>query len=345
MWHNGFRVAPSRWHTALAVTLAAPINDLFGLLQHLIHGRRIRQTPLAGPPLFVLGHWRSGTTLMHEYLQLDDRFASPTTYQCFAPWHFLLTQGLMERYGNFLLPDKRPMDNMKVGWSLPQEDEFALMVLGAPTPYYRIAFPKHPVPYMDSLGSATFAPRDLERWKKTIDWFFRALTYHNPKPLVIKSPPHTGRLRILAEMYPEAKFIHMVRDPRKLYPSTLKLWRNLNEIQSLQVGEDEERLHRFVIESLHRMYDSFEIDRRSLGEDRLIDVRYEDLAQDPVATLERVYSQLSLGDPGAMLAKASDKRAENRDYQTNQHRIDDRVEQVVLREWDQYAQRYGYARG
>jgi omega-hydroxy-beta-dihydromenaquinone-9 sulfotransferase len=327
---------------AAALLFFTPINDLLALTQHLIHGRAIRRTKLAGPPVFILGHWRSGTTMMHELLQLDDRFASPNTYQCFAPWHFLLTERLICRFGNFLLPDKRPMDNMKVGWSLPQEDEFALMVLGAPTPYYRVAFPRHPVPHMDSLGSQSFKPRDLERWKKDIDWFFRALTYHTGKPLIIKSPPHTGRLGILAEMYPDAKFIHMVRDPRKLYPSTKKMWRALGEVQSLQKGDDEENLHRYVIDCLHRMYDSFEIDRRSLPSNRIIDIRYEELVKQPAETVESIYQQLELGDAKSLGARIRERQASDVDYQVNQHQTNDELEKIVQRDWADYLRRYGY---
>ncbi len=334
---NGFRVSLSRVHMAAALVFFTPINDLLAVAQHLLHGRAIRRTKLAGPPVFIVGHWRSGTTLMHELLQLDDRFASPNTLQCFAPWHFLLTERLMRRFGNFLLPDKRPMDNMKVGWSLPQEDEFALMVLGAPTPYYRVAFPRCPVPHMDSLGSQSFKSRDLERWKKDIDWFFRALTYHTGKPLIIKSPPHTGRLGILAEMYPDARFIHMVRDPRKLYPSTKKMWRALDEVQSFQTVEDEEALHRYVIDCLHRMYDSFEIDRRSLPSNRIVDIRYEELVKQPVKTIESIYQQLEMGDAKTVVARMHERQASNNDYQVNQHQTNDELEKIVQRDWADYS--------
>jgi hypothetical protein len=327
---------------AVAIVLFTPINDLLALGQHLIHGRAIRRTKLAGPPIFILGHWRSGTTLMHELLQLDNRFVSPNTYQCFAPWHFLLTEGIIQRFGNFLLPDKRPMDNMKVGWSLPQEDEFALMILGAPTPYYRVAFPKRPAPYMDSLGSQSFLPEHLQAWKKDIDWFFRALTYHTGKPLIIKSPPHTGRLGILAQMYPDAKFIHMVRDPRKLFPSTKKLWKALSEVQSLQSGEDEELLNRFVIDCQHRMYDSFEIDRQSLPSNRIIDIRYENLVAQPIETIKTIYQHLELGDSDAVIARIQERQAADNDYQVNQHQTSPELEKVVQQEWSDYSRRYGY---
>jgi len=311
-------------------------------IQHVVHGRAIRRTKLAGPPIFVLGHWRSGTTLMHEFLHLDDQFTSPSTYQCFAPWHFLLTETLMNRFGNFLLPKKRPMDNMKVGWQLPQEDEFALLVLGAPTPYFRVAFPNNPVPHLDSLGSKTFDSENLEHWRQSIDWFFRALSYHNPKPLIIKSPPHTGRLGVLAEMYPEAKFIHMIRDPRKLYPSTMKLWKVLDEVQALQSSTDANLLHRFVISSLHRMYDSFEMDRQTIGDNRIIDVRYEDLVAQPIETLKNIYTQFQIGDFASIADKIAERQNTEKDYRTNQLAMDAETEKMVLHEWHDYAKRYGY---
>lgn len=342
MFRNRFRVTPSRLHRAIALAFFTPANDVLALCQEAIHGRAIRNTELAGPPVFVLGHWRSGTTLMHELLHLDERFASPNTYECFAPWHFLLTEPLILRFGNFLLPDKRPMDNMKAGWDCPQEDEFALMVLGAPTPYFWIAFPEHVVPHMDSLGSRSFAAKDLKRWKRLIDWFFRALTYHTGKPLIIKSPPHTGRLGVLAEMYPNAKFIHMVRDPRKLHPSTLKLWRSLSDTQAFQSHNNEDVLHRFVVDAAHRMYDSFELDRQQLASNQIIDVHYEALVENPVETVRTIYSHLGLGDADQVLQKIAARREADKDYQTNQHDVDPELEKIIQRDWHDYAKRYGY---
>jgi omega-hydroxy-beta-dihydromenaquinone-9 sulfotransferase len=342
---NRFRLSFSKLHIAAGVTLTTPFNDLLSLVQEVVFGRAIRNTSLVDDPIFVLGHWRSGTTLMHELLRLDDRFASPGTYQCFAPWHFLITEKLMAKFGGFLLPELRPMDNMRVNWLSPQEDEFALLALGAATPYERIAFPRHGIPHQDSLASSTFDPNKLAVWKKKIDWFFQAVTYREGKQLIIKSPPHTGRLRILAEMYPNAKFIHMIRDPRKLYPSTVRLWRSLDEVQSLQAGHNEEELHRFVVESLNRMYDSFEIDRKSIPADRIIDIHYENLVASPVETLRTIYSHFRLTEFDSIAGKVLERQQNEKDYQTNQHKIDERVEQIIVNDWHAYAKRYGYLSG
>ena len=85
---------------------------------------------MKAPPIFILGHWRTGTTLLHEFMIRDERFGYPTTYECMDPNHFLLTEGLFTRWLNFLVPTHRPMDNMKAGFDRPQEDEFALCMLG-----------------------------------------------------------------------------------------------------------------------------------------------------------------------------------------------------------------------
>jgi hypothetical protein len=320
-----------------------PFSDLMCLTQHCLYGRAIAKTELAGPPLFVLGHWRSGTTLLHELLNLDSRYASPTTFECFAPHHFLLTEKWVTKYGNWLIPNKRPMDNMEAGWALPQEDEFALMNLGAPTPYLRILFPCEEFPYQNTLTSDGFEKDEEERWKFLLDWFLRALTYKSQRPLILKSPPHTGRLGLLKTMYPHAKFVHIVRDPRSLFPSTMKLWRSLDHVQAIQVGEYESRLREFVLRSLISMYESFESERKSIPSNQLIDVRYEELVADPVGVVQRIYQQLELTDFESIAPLLSERKQKERAYKTNQFTVGDSENADVLNAWKSYATNYGYA--
>lgn len=339
---NRFNFSWSRLHLALGVSCFMPASDCMALSQHLLYGRAIAATKLAGPPLFVLGHWRSGTTLLHEMLALDSRYASPTTYECFAPAHFLLTESLVTRFGGWLLPAKRPMDNMKAGWTLPQEDEFALMNLGAPTPYLRMLFPCNDIPFENTLESNGFSDIELARWKFLMDWFLKAVTYRSGKPLVLKSPPHTGRLGLLKAMYPDAKFVHIVRDPRKLFPSTLKLWRSLDTVQGLQVGENEPRLRKFVFDSLRSMYRSFEEDRKSLSAEQLVEVKYEDLIRDPVEVVRGVYSGLCLPGFDLIEPQIQTKMLKEKEYKTNRFEKDAQEEKTILHEWHEYAVKYGY---
>lgn len=78
---NRFAVHWSRWHYAVLYTFVSVINSILGLLQKLVFGKRVAETAIADPPIFIIGHWRTGTTLLHELLVLDDRYVGPTGYQ------------------------------------------------------------------------------------------------------------------------------------------------------------------------------------------------------------------------------------------------------------------------
>ena len=88
---NRFAVAPSRVPMAIIVTLVSLMNSLFWLVQSALYGRKIAATEVQEDPIFVIGHWRSGTTLLHELLILDPRHTYPDTFACFAPSHFLVS--------------------------------------------------------------------------------------------------------------------------------------------------------------------------------------------------------------------------------------------------------------
>jgi hypothetical protein len=197
------------------------------------YGRRIARTPIQQPPLFILGHWRTGTTLLHELLILDPRHTFPTTYECLEPNHFLLTERLFTRWLTFLMPSRRPMDNMAAGWDRPQEDEFALCMMGQPSPYLTVAFPNQPPAFPEYLDLTGVPPRALASWKRAFYGFLQRLTFKDPRRLVLKSPPHTARIEVLLELFPEARFVHIVRDPVVVFPSTVNLWKSLRDFPSL----------------------------------------------------------------------------------------------------------------
>ena len=66
---------------------------------------------------------------MHDLFSEDPNLAFPTTYECFVPHHFLLTEGTLDRLAKGLLPKRRPQDDVPVGFDRPQEEEFAMLML------------------------------------------------------------------------------------------------------------------------------------------------------------------------------------------------------------------------
>jgi len=290
--------------------------------------------------VFIVGHWRSGTTLLHELLAQDPRHAYPTNYQCFAPHHFLLTEWWCKRIFGFLLPKQRPMDNMAVGWDRPQEDEFALCALGVPSPYWALGFFNRPQcpEYLDVEGLPAGA---LHRWKRAVAHLVKLMTYRYGKRLIFKSPTHTARLGVLSEMFPRARFIHIVRDPDVLFPSTVNLWQKLCQTQHIQTPRFE-GLEEFVFETFERMYAAFDRDRPRLPTSRLYEVRYEDLVRDPVGQLRAMYQQLELGDFEAARPGIEQYLADVKDYQTNRYEIAPELKAGIRRRWGVYVERYGY---
>lgn len=338
---NRFRIDPRRVPMAVLIANISIFNSLMNRLQRLFYQKRIAATQLEQPPLFIIGHWRSGTTMLHELLVRDDRFAYPTTYACFVPKHFLLTDWLVPRLFWMFLPSKRPMDNMPVSFQHPQEDEMALLGMGLPSPLARIAFPNEPPPCLEYLDMEGISAADLDKWERGLDYFVRALTLWKQKPIVLKSPTHTGRIGTLSKMFPGARFIHIVRDPYTLFASNRRLWMTLDETQGFQIPRHEQ-LDEFIFTAFEKMYAGFERHRDQLDSAHLCEVRYEELIKDPVGQLRQVYEQLELGDFSRVQPQIEAYVRERKDYQPNRHELDPAIVAEIQRRWAGYLARYQY---
>jgi hypothetical protein len=337
---NRFALSPSRLPMGLSITGLAAFNSLLAALERTLEAH----SPPASlkSPLFVLGHWRSGTTFLHELLICDPRHSFANTYQCFTPHHFPLTERWLVPMIRKLLPKQRPMDNMAAGWGRPMEDEFALQNLGVPTPYLSTMFPNRGEAYADYLTLRELSPRQRQQWKYALLSFCERLARFDGRRLVLKSPPHTARIRTLLELFPDARFIHVAREPHAMFRSSLDLWRTLNCEVGLQVVQHDDWLESHVLQTLRRMYEAYFEDRRLLSSNQLVELKYEDLVRDPLPQLRNTYERLGFAD--FAFAEPDFKRhlEDIEDYQRNAHRADDRWTSVVDEEWALYSKNFGY---
>jgi len=339
---NRFAISPSRWPMTCSITCFTAMNSLLAGLERVVYGRRIDAVELAEPPLFILGHWRAGTTFLHELLIRDPAHTYATTYQCFAPHHFVLSERLVTPWSGFFVPARRPMDNMAAGWDRPMEDEFALENLGVPTPYLSMMFPNRGAKYPEYLTLQELSDDEREGWKQELLQFCRRITLGDGRRIVIKSPAHTARIRTLLEMFPDAKFVHLARDPYALYSSTVSLWRSLNEMEGLQAVRDDAWVGPYVIDSLQRMYKAYWDDRSLLGADQLVELRYEDLVDDPKREVSQLYDRLGLGDFSRVEPALDKHLATVQNYRTNRHQADDATRELVRTAWGDYFDEFGY---
>lgn len=329
-------------YVAAACSITTPYNSVCRWLTKAIYGRRVAATPIDVPPLVIVGHWRSGTTLLHELLTLDPRHTYVTTYECHCPSHFLLTDWLGKRLFGWVLPEKRPMDNMAVGWDRPQEDEFALLLLGEHSPYRMLAFPNRPLVDQEYLTLDQVPPADREHWKRSLRGLLQAVTLKRPgRRIVLKSPPHTARIAALLELFPEARFVHIVRDPFVVFPSTVNLWKKLSEAHGLQWPRHE-HLEEYVLDTFVRMYEAFERDRPRIPAGHFHEVRYEELVADPIGAVRTIYERLSLGPVEPVLPQLEKYQAESEGYQTNRWQLTPEQRERIRQRWSAFLKRYGY---
>ncbi|MGD0897515.1 MAG: sulfotransferase [Thermoguttaceae bacterium] len=338
---NRFAISPSRVPMALIIAGMGLVNSCLAGLQSLIYGRRIVATEIKEDPIFVVGHWRSGTTLLHELLVCDPRHTYPDTYACFAPKHFLATQWFAVRLLSLLLAPKRPMDNMPFGWNYPQEDEWAIVNMGLPSPYLTMLFPNRPQQYPEYLDMRGVPPADLDRWKAGVSWFLKCLTLKQPKRIVLKTPLHTARIRTLLAMFPKARFVHVVRDPCVIFSSTMHTWRQLYQVEGLQVPTYA-GLEQNVLDTFVRMYEAFDEDIQELPPSQLCEVRYEDLVRDMAGEVRRIYDSLGLDGFEQVVPALDAYAAKTASYKPNRYQLPPELRDQVTARWRKYAEKYDY---
>jgi len=337
---NGFKVHLPRIGWVIAITLCVPFNSALALLQMALFHRRIERVQFAGPPIFVIGHWRSGTTYLQELLSLNPDLAAPTTYQTYAANHFLVSQWFVRRFLGWMLPSRRPMDDVEISWDSPQEDEWGLSTMGLPSPYHRVAFPRNGAPASDYLD-LNLSPDDLSRWSRALIYFLKAVTLSTGKRLVLKSPHHTGRIHVLSRIFPDAKFVHVSRDPYTLLPSTVRMYRAFEESQALQSPTAEGR-EQFVLETGRRVYQQYFAHRGSLPANRLCEITFDDLTQNPVESIERVYRQLELGDFETARAATESFASSRRSYKKNDYTLSAAWKPEIEVFWKDYFDHFSY---
>jgi hypothetical protein len=293
---NHFAVDWPYWGRSAAITLGSMSNTLLAAGENWLYGRKVRDARVA-PPLFVLGIWRSGTTYLHNLLAQDDRFAYPTTYQVLYPRTFLTTEKRNARVVQFFLPKKRPQDNVALGVYEPQEDEFALCSLTGRAFPLAWVFSRRADYYDRYLTLRKALPGEVAEWKSALAWLVRKLSFHYGKPLVLKSPGHTCRIRLLLELFPQAKFVHIRRNPYDVFRSTRHMVRKVLPwwaLQRPQYGDLEER----TLRQYREVYDVFFEEQGLIPKGQFHEVGFEALEADPIGQVRGVYEGLDLPDFG-----------------------------------------------
>jgi hypothetical protein len=238
------------------------------------------------------------------------------------------------------------MDTVPLAADSPFEDEFALAKIGIGSPYASMAFPRLGPPSPAYLDLSTLTDDQRSVWEAGFLWLMRRFQLASPgRRLIIKSPPHTARIRTLLKLFPDARFVHISRSPYEIYPSTFRLWKILNSRCGLQhPTNDDGWLPNYVLSTLPLMYAAYERDIGLIPQGRHVEIRYEDLVSDPRATLEAIYAALDLGDFRPVGQEVDAYLTRLGQHEPNSFTLEDSQRQVVRERWSAYFDRFGYER-
>lgn len=246
------------------------------------------------PPVFIVGHWRSGTTHLYNLMVQDDfGFVPPVATG--LPWDMLLLGRLLKPVIDRALPETRYIDNIPVRPDSPQEDEIALANMSPLSFYHGIYFPKA-FDYHVSRGLFFdgCTQSEVEEWQDTFTYFMRKLwLQQDRKRLLIKNPVYTSRVEMLHRLYPDALFIHIRRNPYEVFESMRNFYAKLFKQLALQ-PYDHVDIDEAVLSVYERIMGLIEAQWPSIPDAQRVEIAYENLDQNPIEELERVYSMLGL---------------------------------------------------
>jgi omega-hydroxy-beta-dihydromenaquinone-9 sulfotransferase len=340
--HGGFapRYAPQ---IALAF-LASMLESVSFALESASVAQRLKHVTLDPPPIFIVGHWRSGTTYLHNLMSRDPGFLFPTILDTLRPNLFIpgIVEWISRRLLLASLPSTRPMDDVPVRCDLPQEEEWALAIMGAASFLNCFFFPGHrTVIFAREVLFEGLTPDAVRMWGETLRGYLAKLSLQAPqRRLLLKDPAHSARIRYLRAIFPGAKFIHIHRNPREVIKSTVKMHRRMIARVGLQ-HDHEKATESFVLWSYPHLMDRLCEGLAALPPQHVTELRYDDLLRDPVRAVRSIYAALDLGEFTQVQPRIEGAVAEFKHIRSDT-RISDLADTRILPVVEPYMVRLGY---
>lgn len=267
--------------------------SIFHKKEKRLYYQKIRDHKLSDNPVIIIGHWRTGSTFLHQLLNLDQQFVTSNLFQGSIPDSFLSSRKSYEPVMGKVLKGTRPMDQVKLGLDEPLEDEYALFRLSGYSPLERVVFPKSDEYFLKQFPGFLPQGEKLNRWKKALIHFYKKLTLENTKTILIKNPFHSLRIKTLNEIFPNARYIHIIRHPYKVVPSTIRMW-DIVGTQNAMNRKWTKPSTKDVTEVLFNMENLIKKDLELMPENRHCIIKFEDLEKDPLNSIIKIYQTLNV---------------------------------------------------
>lgn len=329
-------ISPKYYLRLLAIWVINLINWSFRTYERWLINPRFKNKPLYNPPVFIIGHWRSGTTHLHNLMCQDKRMGFVTTYQSVFPDTLFNRAGrfLFKGFTRLLIPGTRKGDNVNLDTENPQEEEFAL---GDKTPvcfYYFWMFPKNIRKYYDRfIRFRGLSVEENDSWKQDYTLLIKkALRNTGRKQFLSKNPPNTARIKILLEMFPDAKFIHIHRNPVEVFLSTRHFYAKMLPHLQLQTIPQTE-IDNHIFEVYKNLMHDFMDQKQLIPKGNFVEIAFADLEQEPMQNLRMIYEKLYLQGFQKALPHFLNYQQTMESYEKNKHSISRQLLEKIQQEW------------
>lgn len=294
------------------------------------------------PPVFIVGHWRSGTTHLYNIMAKGE-FAYVPPIATGLPWDLLLIGGLFRPLLEKALPKGRAIDNVAVTPDSPQEDEIALASMTTLSFYHALYFPSR---FEEHLNAGLFfegvEDERVAAWERRVRHLYAKLVLaQNGRRLLIKNPVYTGRVAQLSRMFPGAKFINMVRDPYDIFVSMRNFYARLLPELALQDHAHVD-IDRAVLTVFPELMRRLRADAAALPGGDFVELRYEELDADPLDTVRRAHAALDLQGFETSIDDFRRYLDGIRSYRKNDFRMPPEVIELVNSHWAEEIEALGY---
>lgn len=330
------RILPKYYFKIFLTTLIVIIATPFHFWEKMVYSSKLKTYKFQKTPLFILGHWRSGTTHLHNMLTKDPRSGFVSTYQALFP-NNLSSKWIFKTFMRINMPEKRPTDNIKLNVDYPQEDEFALSNLQSNAYYNFFYFPEFYKEFFDrAVHHKKLSKKEIDSWYKSYDELLKkALINSGTERVIIKNPVNTGRIDKILKLYPDAKFIFIYRNPVTVFFSTQHFFRNLFPTLWLQ-HVDDEFIDEMIFDVYKKLMEIYFSQKSLIPPGNLIEIKFEEFEKHPMIELEYIYNNLL--DEDFSLAKPFfvDYSNAQKNYTKNKYRVDKKVVDKILVNWGKY---------
>lgn len=268
------------------------LNPLYRL-----NDRIYRRTPMPDiiSPIFIIGHWRSGTTFAHNLLSEDPQFGYCTTYQAVFPHLMFRGDRVMRHIAAVAMPKSRPTDNLALSICQPQEEELAIANITHAAHYHFWLFPQFMEYYRERFllfNSTTTEEQELFS-RAMVQVMQSALYCQGKSRFLSKNPPNTARIPMLLKMFPDAKFIYIYRNKGDVLRSTKAFFRQMIDSIALQKITTQELDYQIAV-TYNALIAKYEQDRDLIADSNLVEVSFDRLTQQPQSSVDAIYKRLGL---------------------------------------------------